>query len=73
MLWTSPRTTQPQGHQDGDATGPLSPTWCLHQWGGGSAGWEFSPFPSLVPDQLLMMSPDLLKKSVNYSAPHQGN
>lgn len=37
VLWTSPHPTQLWGHQDGDAAGSLSPTWCFHQQGGGSA------------------------------------
>lgn len=37
-----------------------------------AAGWWLDHF-SLLQDRLLMMSQDLLKKNVNYSAPHQGN
>lgn len=68
MPWPSPRAIQPWGHQDGDTFTSLSPTWSP-----GTAGWGLGLFPSLLRDQLLMMSPNLLEKSVNYSAPHQGN
>lgn len=68
VLWTSPHVTQPWAHQDGDALGSLSPTWCPR-----AAGWGIGHFPSLLQDQPLMMSPNLLAKSVNYSAPHQSN
>lgn len=47
-----------KGHKDTRAFRSPSPTWCPR-----AAGWGLSRFPSLLPDQPLMMSPTCSKRA----------